>query len=415
MTPISRPRTGVSLPNLPDVLARSVTVLGSTGSVGVSTLDVISHARNAYGPDAMPVEAITAQRNVKKLVEQARAIKPKLAVIGDKSLYKALKDSVAPDVEVAAGEEAVIAAAARSSDIVLVAIVGVAGLAPALAAVKRGATVALANKECVVAAGDIFRAAVESSGAVIIPVDSEHNAAFQILDLGGGNAIERVTITASGGPFREWSSERMSQATPEQAVAHPNWSMGAKISVDSATLMNKGLELIEAHYLFGLPAAKLGVVIHPQSVVHCLVSYEDGSTLAHLSAPDMRTPIAHALAWPRRISSPSRRLGLTQIGQLSFLEPDLERFPCLKLAEDCLRTGGATPTLLNAANEVAVEAFLGRKLRFLDVSRVVAETLGARDTGLGSGSPSDLEAVLELDRTARRLARDACGRLAALA
>jgi len=295
---------------------------------------------------------------------------------------------------------------------VMVAIVGAAGLAPALAAVQRGCTIALANKECIVAAGDIFRRAVIEAGATLIPVDSEHNAVFQVLDFDEQHAIERVTLTASGGPFREWPRERMASATPEQAVAHPIWSMGAKISVDSATLMNKGLELIEAHFLFSLPADRLSVLVHPQSVVHCLVSYTDGSTLAHLSAPDMRTPIAHALAFPRRMQSPSRRLDLAKLSRLTFEDPDPRRFPCLGLAQACLRSGGLAPTILNAANEVAVQAFLGSKIGFLDIARVVEETLSAREAN-GAGVPPDIERVLDVDRQARDFATSICRRVPA--
>jgi 1-deoxy-D-xylulose-5-phosphate reductoisomerase len=293
----------------------------------------------------------------------------------------------------------------------MVAIVGVAGLAPALAAVRRGVTIALANKECIVAAGDIFRRAIAQAGATLIPVDSEHNAAFQILDHQEGHAVDRVTLTASGGPFRDWECARMAAVTPEQAVAHPNWSMGAKISVDSATLMNKGLELIEAHFLFDQPLEKLGVLVHPQSIVHCLVSYADGSTLAHLSSPDMRTPIAHALAWPRRMSSPSRRLDLLQLKQLTFESPDPLRFPCLELAQSSLRSGGLAPTILNAANEVAVHAFLNRKIGFLDIARVVEDTLSSDNSG--GQAADDLEGVMAADRHARVLANEICCRVAA--
>lgn len=399
--------------DLSAVTARRVTVLGCTGSIGVSTLDVIAHARATYGADAFPIEALTARSNVELLADQARRFKPKFAVIGDASLGAQLKVMLADTgIEVASGYEAVIEAAARSSDVVMVAIVGAASLAPALAAVRRGATIALANKECIVAAGDIFRRAVVESGATLIPVDSEHNAAFQLLNFDEAHAIERVTLTASGGPFREWTRDRMAVATPEQAVAHPNWSMGAKISVDSATLMNKGLELIEAHFLFSLAPEKLAVLVHPQSIVHCLVSYADGSTLAHLSAPDMRTPIAHALAWPRRMSSPSRRLDLAMLNKLTFEAPDPLRFPCLGLAEDCLRTGGLAPTILNAANEVAVQAFLDRRIGFLDIARVVEDTLSAR-TSNGSGVPSDVAGVLDADRQARDIADTICRRVAA--
>ena len=403
----------MSKPDLSSVVSRRVTVLGSTGSIGVSTLDVIDHARKTYGADAFPIEALTAYGNVEALAEQARRFRPKLAVVGDETRYVALKSLLAgTDIEVAAGRDAVIAAAARSSDVVMVAIVGAAGLAPALAAVKRGATIALANKECIVAAGEIFRRAVAKYGATLIPVDSEHNAAFQLLDIDEIHAVEHVTLTASGGPFREWSSEKMRSVTPEQAVAHPNWAMGAKISVDSATLMNKGLELIEAHFLFSIAPEKLDVVVHPQSVVHCLVAYADGSTLAHLSSPDMRTPIAHAMAWPRRMESPSRRLDLAALRQLTFETPDLLRFPCLALAQDCLRMGGLAPTVLNAANEIAVQAFLGRKIGFLDIARVVEETLGARAPN-GTGSVDDVEGILDVDRQARDLAHTICRSVAA--
>jgi 1-deoxy-D-xylulose-5-phosphate reductoisomerase len=270
--------------------------------------------------------------------------------------------------------------------------------------------VALANKECVVAAGDVFRDAIMRSGAAVIPVDSEHNAVFQVLNGGDAGEVECVTLTASGGPFREWTLEKMRVATPGQAVAHPNWSMGAKISVDSASLMNKGLELIEAHFLFALPPDQLAVVVHPQSVVHCLVSYEDGSTLAHMSAPDMRTPIAHALAWPRRITSPSRRLDLASVGQLTFQAPDHERFRCLGLAFDCLRMGGLAPTILNAANEIAVEAFLDSRIGFLEIPRVVEETLSVAERE--NAQVTSLDGVLAADARARRHATDFCRRVA---
>ena len=399
-------------PRLSEVVSRRVTVLGSTGSIGKSTLAVIAHARRTYGATAYPIDALTAHSNVEMLAAQVREFQPRIAVIGDESRYGELKDALSDvDVEIASGEDAVITSAAQGSEVVMVAIVGAAGLAPALAAVRPGVTIALANKECIVAAGDIFRRAIAESGATLIPVDSEHNAAFQILAHGEEHAIERVTLTASGGPFREWASARMAIATPEQAVAHPNWSMGAKISVDSATLMNKGLELIEAHFLFSQPLERLGVLIHPQSIVHCLVSYTDGSTLAHLSAPDMRTPIAHALAWPRRMSSPSRRLDLLQLQQLTFEIPDPVRFPCLELAQASLRSGGLTPTVLNAANEVAVQAFLSRRIGFLDIARVVEGTLSV-DNSCGRSAGS-IEDVMAADRHARVLAGEICSHVAA--
>jgi 1-deoxy-D-xylulose-5-phosphate reductoisomerase len=288
---------------------------------------------------------------------------------------------------------------------------GAAAIEPALEAIERGVIVALANKECVVAAGAVFHEALERSGASVIPVDSEHNAIFQVLGSGDASEVEMVTITASGGPFREWPLEKMRSATVEEAVAHPNWAMGRKISLDSATLMNKGLELIEAHFLFALPPEKLNVVVHPQSIVHCLVSYEDGTTMAHLSAPDMRTPIAHALAWPRRIASPSRRLDLAKLGQLAFHAPAHDRFPALNLAIESMRSGGLAPTVLNAANEIAVQAFLDRRIGFLDISKVVGETLSA-DAGRGSnGRAGDLGTVLGTDARARVLAEEICQRV----
>jgi 1-deoxy-D-xylulose-5-phosphate reductoisomerase len=397
---------------LGDVLERSISVLGSTGSIGGFTLDVVRHARETYGAHALPVVALTAQSNVSELAEQARILKPQVVAIGDERRYGELRSALAGSgIETAAGREGLMAAAARQSDVVMVAIMGAAAIEPAIQAIARGATLALANKECVVAAGEVFREALARSSATVIPVDSEHNAVFQVLNGGDASEVERVVLTASGGPFREWTIERMKAATPEQAVAHPNWSMGAKISVDSATLMNKGLELIEAHFLFALPPEKLGVVVHPQSVVHCLVTYEDGSTLAHLSAPDMRTPIAFAIAWPRRINSPSRKLDLTAIGELQFAAPASERFPCLDIAFDCLRSGGLAPTILNAANEVAVEAFLGKRIRFLDIPRVVEATL-ERGTREGRNeAPDDLEGVLHIDARARRTAAEICGHI----
>jgi 1-deoxy-D-xylulose-5-phosphate reductoisomerase len=410
MNALAAMRKHRELPDLSAILGRRVTVLGSTGSIGVSTLSVIAHAREIYGPDAFPVEALTAQSNVDLLIAQARAIRPKFAAIGDEKLVGRLRDSLAgTGIEVGAGRDAMVDAAKYPSDTVMVAIMGAAAIEPALAAIERGVTVALANKECVVAAGAVFHEAIIRAGASVIPVDSEHNAVFQVLGDGNAEEVERVTLTASGGPFREWSMDRMRAATPAQAVAHPNWSMGAKISVDSASLMNKGLELIEAHFLFALPPEKLGVIVHPQSVIHCLVSYADGSTLAHMSAPDMRTPIAHALAWPRRITSPSRRLDLASVGQLTFQEPDHARFRCLRLALDCLRMGGLAPTILNAANEIAVDAFLRSRIGFLDIPRVVEETLNAADRA--NTEAAMLDGVLAADQRARSLAGDMCRRV----
>ena len=407
MKPIAATRIFDELPPMADVLGRAVTVLGSTGSIGVNTLDVIAHVRSIHGADALPIAALTAGGNVELLISQALAMKPKLAVIGDEQLFGALKAGLeGSGIAVAAGRQAVIDAAARPSDFVMVAIMGAAAIEPALAAIRRGVVVALANKECVVAAGEVFRDAMEKSGAQVLPVDSEHNAIFQVLRSGDASEADLVTITASGGPFREWSLERMRAATVEEAVAHPNWAMGRKISLDSATLMNKGLELIEAHYLFALPPEKLGVVVHPQSIVHCLVSYEDGTTMAHLSAPDMRTPIAHALGWPRRIPSPSRRLDLATLGSLVFQAPAHDRFPALNLAIGSMRSGGLAPTVLNAANEIAVQAFLERRIGFLDIPRVVAAAL---DSDYGANGPAgDLDCVLGTDARARVLAEEIC-------
>lgn len=396
--------------SLAAVLRRRVTVLGSTGSIGVNTLDVIANARKIYDADAFPVVALTAGSNVKLLIEQAKFIHPALAVIADERQYETLKAGLAgTGIEVAAGREAVVAAAARPADVAMVAIIGAAAIEPALAAVERGTALALANKECVVAAGHVFAKAIAKSGSLVVPVDSEHNAAFQVL--GGGNAseVELVTLTASGGPFRDWNIERMRSATPEQAVAHPNWSMGAKISVDSATMMNKGLELIEAHFLFALPPEKLDAVIHPQSTVHCLVTHADGSTLAHLSAPDMRTPIAHALAWPQRILSGSRKMNLTELGQLTFQAPDPARFPALAIALEAMRMDGAATTVLNAANEVAVAAFLQRKIGFLDIPRVVEKTIAASPDA--SARAETLSDVLAVDARARDVAAGVCRRM----
>ncbi len=395
--------------DLATVHARRISILGSTGTIGVATLDIIRAARAQNGADVFPIEALSAQRNIKRLVEQAQEFHPRAVVIGDPNFRDDLKEALAgSDIEIMAGADAIVEAAERPSQMVMAAIVGVAGLAPTLAAVKRGAIVALANKECVVAAGNVMRLMSAKSGAILVPVDSEHNAAFQILDFANADAVEKLTLTASGGPFRTWSLDQMAAATPEQAVCHPNWSMGAKISVDSATLMNKGLELIEAQMLFGLTPDQLDIVIHPQSLVHCLVSYSDGAVLAHLSAPDMRTPIAYALGWPRRLPSPSRRLDFTDLMSLTFERPDFKRFPCFELARTCLQIGGPAPTILNAANEVAVERFLARKLGFLGIASTVERTLDMLEQEMHGPAPATLEEVLALDSLSRRAAREVC-------
>ena len=389
---------GVAVAPNPAVARRRVTVLGSTGSVGRNTLDLV-----ARQPEAFAVEALTAGANVELLVEQARTFRPRLAVIGDPGRYAELKDGLAgTGVSVAAGAEAVIEAASLPAEWVMAAIVGAAGLAPTLSAIRRGAVVALANKECLVCAGRLMMAEVSACGATLLPVDSEHNAIFQVFDAGRPEAIERIILTASGGPFLDLDRAAMAQATPAQAVAHPVWDMGPKISVDSASLMNKGLEIIEAHHLFGLPEDKIDLLVHPQSVIHSMVAYIDGSVLAQLGSPDMRTPIAHVLGWPERMPAPSARLDLAEVGKLTFAEPDLERFPAPRLARQVLQTGGAAPTILNAANEVAVQGFLSGEIGFLDVPRVVEETLAA----VPSGAMDDLDAVYAVDAGARQVARE---------
>lgn len=344
---------------------------------------------------------MTAHRNVSLLAEQARQFRPKLAVIADPSLYGELKSALAgTGVEVAAGRDALCDAAARPSDWVMAAIIGAAGLAPTLTAVRRGAKVALANKECLVCAGELFTREVERHGAVLLPADSEHNAIFQVFDFDAVKAIDKIVLTASGGPFRTMEPEAMASVTPAQAVAHPNWNMGAKISVDSATMMNKGLELIEAYHLFPVEADRIEVLVHPQSIIHGMVCYADGSVLAHMGAPDMRVPIAWTLAWPERRAAPAARLDLAALGSLTFETPDSRRFPCLKLARDALKAGDGAATILNAANEVAVSAFLDGRIGFLDIARVVDSTLSR----LPTRSLDSLDAVVALDEEARRAA-----------
>ncbi len=392
---------------------RSVSILGVTGSIGRSTVDVIEQVRS-QGMEVR-VEAITAGRNVAALLDACRRLKPRFAALADASQLSQARTALAGlDVEVAAGASALEEAGARPADWVMSAIVGAAGLAPTLGAVRRGAIIAIANKECLICAGPLMLKAAAESGARLLPVDSEHNAIFQVLTHPA--RVERLTLTASGGPFRTWSWEAMAGARPEEAVAHPNWSMGAKISVDSATLMNKGLELIEASYLFDTPEDRIGVLIHPQSIVHSLVHYSDGSVLAQLSAPDMRTPIAHALAWPDRLAVSTHRLDLAAIATLSFEQPDLERFPALRLARQALGAGPARVAALSAANEVAVEAFLEGRIGFLDICRIVEEALAVlegTEPGLIAKTPSSFAEVGAVDQAARQAARRIAGKLAA--
>jgi 1-deoxy-D-xylulose-5-phosphate reductoisomerase len=375
---------------------RRISILGSTGSVGANTVSLIEAE-----PERYAVEALTAHRNVELLAAQARRLNAKLAVIAEESRYHALKTALAGSgIEAAAGPAAVVEAASRPADWVMAAIVGAAGLAPTLAAVRRGVMVALANKEVLVCAGAMVTAEAKRYGARFLPVDSEHNAIFQVFDEDRRHAIERIILTASGGPFRTRALDEMAAVTPEQAVAHPNWRMGAKISVDSATMMNKGLEVIEAHHLFALPGGKIDIVVHPQSVVHGMVCYTDGSVLAQLGSPDMRTPIASTLGWPDRIPAPSPRLDLATLARLTFEAPDPTRFPALRLARAALIEGGTAPTVLNAANEVGVAAFLERRIGFLDIARTVEATLEA----MPAQEVADLDHVVAVDREARERA-----------
>ena len=372
---------------------RKIAILGATGSIGKSTLDLIEHH-----PERFEVVAVTAASNVETLAQIARRIRARLAVIADESRLNELQGLlVGTDCRAAAGEAALIEAAAGEAELVIAAIVGCAGLPAVMAAVEAGRTVALANKEALVTAGELMIDAAARSGATLLPVDSEHNAIFQCLAGSRREDVAKLILTASGGPFRTASAEAISGATPNQAVAHPNWSMGAKISVDSATLMNKGLELIEAHYLFGLPSSRIDVVIHPQSVIHSMVEFIDGSVLAQLGSPDMRIPIAYALAWPERIETPAQRLDLTTVARLDFERPDLERFPALRLAREALEGGGSAPIVLNAANEIAVAGFLAGQIRFTDIVRIVEEMLHQDD----SDAPRSIDDVLRIDRITR--------------
>ena len=384
-----------------DAGPKRVTILGSTGSIGCSTLDILSREPNAYR-----VEALTAYRNVDLLAAQARDFKASLAVIGDESRFSDLKESLAGSgIKVAAGADALIEAACSNTDWVMAGIMGAAGLPPTLAALERGVTVALANKECLVCAGELMLSAARRHQATILPVDSEHNAIYQVFDFERPEGVEKIILTASGGPFLNLDVTAMARVTPAQAVAHPNWDMGAKISVDSATMMNKGLELIEAYYMFPVDSDQIEVLIHPQSVVHSLVAYRDGSVLAQLGAPDMRTPIAYALAWPKRLDVASTRLDLARVGRLTFEPPDPKRFPSLRLAREALEAGGMAPTILNAANEVAVQAFLTGRIGFLNIARTVEECLGHK--AFASSSKSDtgkLENIFQMDARARRVA-----------
>ena len=378
-------------------MTRSLTILGATGSVGSQTLDLV--ARN---PGRWQVEALTAGSDVAGLVSAAKACGARFVAIADAAKGEALKAALAgTGIESGAGESALVDAAARDAEIVITAIVGAAGLPPTMAAVKRGAQIGIANKETLVCAGPVVTAAATAHGATLLPVDSEHNAIFQVFPHDDPAQVERVILTASGGPFRTRSRDEMRGVSVADACKHPTWSMGAKISIDSATLMNKGLELIEAAQLFPVDVERLDVIVHPQSVIHSMVEYVDGSVLAQLGSPDMRIPIAYAMGWPERIATPAARLDLAAIANLSFEKPDLERFPCLALAWAAMRAGGSAPCILNAANEIAVAAFIAGQAGFLDIDAIVAETLNM----VASGPVATLEEVMAIDAAARRTAR----------
>ncbi len=392
-------------------MSRRITLLGATGSIGVSAADVIAAA-----PDLFEVHAVTARRNATNLAETARRLRASKAVVAEESNLAALRDELfGSGIEVSAGEAAMEEAAAEPVDMVLSAIVGAAGLRATAAAIRAGSAIALANKECLVCAGGAFMKLARDHGVRVLPVDSEHNALFQLIDQRNAGEIRSYTLTASGGPFRTWPRQRIAQATPQQAVAHPTWSMGAKISVDSATLMNKGLELIEAHHLFGLAPESLDVLVHPQSVVHALITFHDGSIHAELGPADMRRPIGYCLHWPERVREPSSTLDLAAVGQLTFERPDLARFPALGLAMGALRQGGGSATVLNAANEVAVEAFLAGRVAFTAIPEIVEIALTAADSEGLLAAPASIDEALELDGIARRLARADLKRRSAVA
>jgi 1-deoxy-D-xylulose-5-phosphate reductoisomerase len=378
-----------------------ISILGATGSVGQSSLDIVSSS-----PERYCINALTAHGNAEGLAQAALASGAKFAAIADVKVYPKLKELLAgSDIEIAAGEEGLLEAASRNCDIVIGSIVGAAGIRPTMAALRAGNQVALANKEALVCAGDLIMPEARRRDLRILPVDSEHNAIFQIFDEANIDEIEDVTITASGGPFRTWPLKEIEKATAAQALKHPNWDMGAKITIDSASMMNKGLEVIEAHHLYDVPQNKFSVVVHPQSIIHGMVSYSDGSVLAHLAAPDMRTPIAHCLAWPERAAANTKRLNLVELGQMTFEAPDPVRFPCLRLALEAMGEGGNLPNIMNAANEVAVAAFLEGRIAFGGIPRLV-DAVMEKMAEQGRLPVSSLDLVLELDRTARIYAKE---------
>ena len=382
--------------------ARTVTILGSTGSIGDSTLDLLRRSE----PGKFTIQALTANRNSKKLAAQAIEFGAKFVAIADVSAEADLREALSGhNIEVGVGPQAIIDAGERPADFIMAAIIGAAGLPPTLAAAKQGTAIGLANKECLVTGGDVFMAAIKANGTTLLPVDSEHNAIFQVLERDKPEGVRRLILTASGGPFRTSSQHDLSNVTRENALNHPVWSMGAKITIDSATLMNKGLELIEASYLFDRPSAEIDVIVHPQSIVHSMVEYIDGSILAQMGSPDMRTPIAYALGWPNRMAAPVERLDLTRLTGLTFFEPDTIKFPALRLAREALERGGAAPNVLNASNEVAVAEFLAGRIKFLDIARIVEDVLGRHERrGDFSCSLDNLDDVLVMDTAARETA-----------
>ncbi|MGY6552482.1 MAG: 1-deoxy-D-xylulose-5-phosphate reductoisomerase [Erythrobacter sp.] len=379
-------------------MTRKLTLLGATGSIGASTLDLVRRNRADW-----QIEALTANCSAAELAALAREFDARLAVVGDEACLPELRAALAGSgIEAAGGKAALCEAAARPVDMTVAAIVGCAGLAPVMAAIERGGTIALANKEALVSAGEVLMAAVAAHGATLLPTDSEHNAIFQCLAAGRIDDVACITLTASGGPLRTWTLKQLAAATPAEAVAHPNWSMGAKISVDSATMMNKGLEYIEAYHLFPVGLDRLRIVVHPQSVIHSMVEFCDRSTLAQLGPSDMRVPIASCLAWPQRMETPLAPLDLAAIGELTFFPPDEERFPATRLARDAIRAGGGAPAVLNAANEIAVAAFLAGQIGFTRIAAVVEDTLSRHS----APRPASLADVLALDEAARACARE---------
>ncbi len=384
---------------------RRVSVLGATGTIGKHTCELL-----ALNPDRFETIALTAHQNVEKLAELAVALKAKYAALADERLEGELRTRLeGTGIECGAGPRALIEAGALPADLIMASIVGAAGLAPTLSALRQGTIVALANKECLVSAGALFMSEAAKHGTTLIPVDSEHSAVFQALDAADCKHVERIVLTASGGPFRTWTAAQIAAARPEDALKHPNWAMGRKITIDSATLMNKGLELIEAFHLFNVQADQLSAIVHPQSIVHALVYYCDGSVLAQASLPDMRTPIAYSLAWPERLTADLKRLDLAAAGTLTFEEPDEVRFPALRLAKDALKAAGPAPTVLNAANEIAVEAFLDGLIPFPGIAAIVEKTLSKAVSDLAGIIPNGLDTVTYLDERARNIARSLLG------